>query len=307
MHTILGINGVTGIEIAKNLQEKGIPVRGVSRRPFAGTWEHVQADVMDLESLKNATKGSEVVYFCVGMEYNIKIWQRDWLPMIEKTIQACLANSAKLVFIDNVYMYGLVEGAMTENTPMKPSSKKGEVRKAIAEKLMDAFQNRGLKGCIARSADFYGPNCDKSMLTDTVFKNLQKGKAAQLLGNPDKVHSFTYTKDIGKSAVILGLDSRSNGKTWHLPTAPNPWTGQQLVDFVAKEMGQKPKIMALKGLLLTILGLFIPILKEIKEMMYQYEHDYIFSSALFEKTFGMKATSMEVGLRETAAFYKNQK
>jgi nucleoside-diphosphate-sugar epimerase len=304
MHTILGINGSTGIEIAKNLLEKGIKVRGVSRRLFEGNWEHIQADVMDLESLKNATKDSEVVYFCIGLEYNIKVWQRDWLPMIEKTIQACLANSSKLVFIDNVYMYGLVEGEMTEQTPMKPNSKKGEVRKAIAEKLMDAFQNRGLKGCIARSADFYGPNCDKSMLTDTVFKNMQKGKTAQLLGNPDKVHSFTYTKDIGKSAVILGLDTRADGKVWHLPTASNPWTGKQLVHFVANEMGKKPKIMALKGFLLTILGLFIPVLKEIKEMMYQYENDYTFSSDLFEKTFGIKATSMEIGLRETATFYR---
>jgi nucleoside-diphosphate-sugar epimerase len=306
MHTILGINGVTGIEIAKNLKEKGIPVRGVSRRPFAGDWEHIQADVMDLESLKNATKGSEVVYFCVGLEYNIKVWQRDWLPMIEKTIQACLANSAKLVFIDNVYMYGFVEGAMTENTPMKPSSQKGEVRKAIAEKLMDAFQNRGLKGCIARAADFYGPNSDKSVIADTVFKNLQKGKSAQWFGDINKVHSFTYTKDIGKAAVILGIDARANGKVWHLPTASNPWTGQQIINFVAKEMGQKPKVMALKGFLMTVLGLFIPIIKEFKEMMYQYEQDYTFSSDLFEKTFGMKATAMEEGLRETTAFYYNQ-
>jgi nucleoside-diphosphate-sugar epimerase len=303
MHTILGINGVTGIEIAKNLKEKGIPVRGVSRRPFAGDWKHVQADVMDLESLKNAIKGSDVVYFCVGLEYNIKVWQRDWLPMIEKTIQACLANSAKLVFIDNVYMYGLVEGKMTENTPMKPSSLKGDIRKAIAEKIMDAFQNRGLKGSIARAADFYGPNSDKSVIADTVFKNLQKGKSAQWFGDINKVHSFTYTKDIGKAAVILGTDARANGKVWHLPTAPNPWTGQQIVDFVAKDMGQKPKVTALKGLLMTVLGVFIPIIKEFKEMMYQYEQDYVFSSDLFEKTFGMKATSMEEGLRETAAFY----
>jgi nucleoside-diphosphate-sugar epimerase len=304
MHTILGINGVTGLEIANCLQEKGIAVRGVSRRPFAGAWEHIQADVMDFESLKNAINGSEVVYFCVGLEYNTKIWQRDWLPMIENVINACISTGSKLVFIDNVYMYGFVKGEMTENTPMNPSSKKGEVRKAVAEKLMDAFKNRGLIGCIARAADFYGPNSDKSVITDTVFKNLQKGKTAQWFGNSDKVHSFTYTKDIGKAAVILGTEVQANGKVWHLPTA-KPWTGQQIVNFVAKEMGQKSKIMTLKGFLMTVLGLFIPILKEFKEMMYQYEHDYVFNTDLFEKTFGMKATPMEIGLKTTADFYKS--
>jgi nucleoside-diphosphate-sugar epimerase len=304
MQTILGINGVTGIEIANVLLEKGLKVRGVSRRLFAGAWEHVQADVMNLESLKQAVDGSDVVYCCVGLEYKLSIWQRDWLPLIENIIQACLAAKAKLVFIDNVYMYGLVQGEMTETTPMKPSSKKGEVRKAVAEKLLDAFKNRGLKGCIARAADFYGPDCEKSLLTEAVFNNFQKGKTAQWFGYTDKVHSFTYTKDIGKGAVILGNDEKANGKVWHLPTAANPWTGKQIVDFAAKEMGQKPKIMPARGFLLTILGIFIPILREFKEMMYQYEHDYIFNSTLFEKTFDMKPTPYEEGMKVTAAFYK---
>ena len=304
MQTILGINGITGTEIASVLLEKGLKVRGVSRRPFVGAWEHVQADVMNLESLKHAVEGSAVVYCCVGLEYKLSIWQRDWLPLIEHVIQACLSAKAKLVFVDNVYMYGLVQGEMTETTSMKPSSKKGEVRKAVAEKLLDAFKNRGLRGCIARAADFYGPNCEKSLLTEAVFNNFQKGKTAQWFGYTDKVHSFTYTKDIGKGAVILGNDEKADGKVWHLPTAANPWTGQQIVDFVAKEMGQKPKIMAAKGFLLTILGIFIPILREFKEMMYQYEHDYIFNSSLFEKTFRMKATSYEEGMKATATFYK---
>jgi nucleoside-diphosphate-sugar epimerase len=304
MQTILGINGTTGLEIAHVLLEKGIKVRGVSRRPYAGAWEHVQADVMNLESLKHAVDGSEVVYCCVGLEYTVKVWEQDWLSLIENVIEACLSAKAKLVFIDNVYMYGLVQGEMTEATPIKPSSKKGAVRKAVAEKLLDAFKNKGLKGCIARAADFYGPDCEKGLLTEAIFKNFQKGKTAQWFGYTDKVHSFTYTKDIGKAAVILGNDEKSNGTVWHLPTAANPWTGQQIVDFVANEMGHKNKTMAIRGVFLTVLGVFIPILKEFKEMMYQYENDYIFSSALFEKTFGMKPTPYEVGMKETAAFYK---
>jgi nucleoside-diphosphate-sugar epimerase len=134
MQTVLGINGITGKLLAEELIRRGYKVRGVSRRPFSGNWEHVSADILSPDSLNKAIKGSEVVYFCVGLEYNIKVWQRDWLPLIDSVIAVCLANKAKLVFLDNVYMYGLVSGEMTEQTPMNPTSKKGEIRKAMAEK-----------------------------------------------------------------------------------------------------------------------------------------------------------------------------
>jgi nucleoside-diphosphate-sugar epimerase len=307
MQTVLGINGITGKLLAEELIRRGHKVRGISRRPFLGNWEHVSADVLNPESLNNAIKGSEVVYFCVGLEYNIKVWQRDWLPLMDNVIAACLANKAKLVFLDNVYMYGYVAGEMTEKTPMNPTSKKGEIRKAVAEKLLDAFKNRGLKGCIARAADFYGPDCGNSMLTATGFENLAKGKTAQLLGNPDKVHSYTFTEDIAKSMATLGLDSRADGEIWHLPTAKNPLTGRQIVDIMAKSMGKKPKLMGLGNTMVRIIGFFIPILKEMSEMMYQYNNDYVFNSEKYERTFGdVSPMPYEKGLAKTAQFYKEK-
>jgi nucleoside-diphosphate-sugar epimerase len=300
MHTILGINGATGIEIAKQLHQRRLPVRGVSRRGTTGNWETAQADVMNLDELKKAVAGSEVVYCCVGIEYNITIWRRDWLPLIENVIQACLAAKAKLIFIDNVYMYGLVRSTMTEATPMQPSSEKGKVRKAIAEKLLDAFANRGLKGCIARAADFYGPNCEKSMIEEGVFKNSAKQKTMQWLGRMEKKHAFTFTPDIGRACVNLALSNKMNGDVWHLPTAP-AITATEFTQLVAKEANIPNKVMALRGFMLTIVGLFIPILREIKEMMYQYDEDYLFSSEKYETAFGEKPTSYEVGIRETVA------
>ena len=133
MHTVLGINGSTGKLLAEELVKQGIPVRGVSRRPFPGNWEHVAADVMDAESLRKAVEGSEVVYLLIGLEYNTKVWQRDWVKVMQNTIDACAACGAKLVFIDNVYMYGWVQGVMTEQTPMNPTSEKGKVRRDVAQ------------------------------------------------------------------------------------------------------------------------------------------------------------------------------
>jgi nucleoside-diphosphate-sugar epimerase len=304
MQTVLGINGVTGKLIAAELIKRGHAVRGISRRPFPGPWEHVSADVLNPVSLTDALAGAEVVYFCVGLEYTRKVWKRDWLPMIENVISACLTQNAKLVFLDNVYMYGLVEGPMTEQTPMRPVSEKGQVRQAVAEKILHAFQHRGLLGCIARSADFYGPDCEKSMLTATVFENIAKGKTAQLLGNPDKVHSYTYVDDIARAMVTLGLDARADGQVWHLPTAANPLTGRAMVESISKAMQQPVRLMPLGNFMVTLLGLFIPILGEIREMMYQYNHDYVFNSDQYARVFGdVTPTPYAEGIARTAEFY----
>jgi nucleoside-diphosphate-sugar epimerase len=303
MHTILGINGSTGVEIAKNLIEKGIKVRGVSRRAFLGDWEHVQADVLDKVTLSKAVEGSTVVYCCIGLVYDIKIWRRDWPIVIENIIESCLAINAKLVFVDNVYMYGLVEGTMTEETPMNPTSEKGKVRKIVSEKLLDAFKNRGLKGCIARSADFYGPDCPNSMFTETILKNVLAGKTMQWLGRLDKKHAFTYIPDIGRACVNLGTTDAANGQVWHLPTSA-AMKGSDFTNKIAAIVGVKPKTMVLRGIMLSILALFIPVLKEFKEMMYQFDEDYLFSSDKYETFFKEKPTSYEKGLETTLSWYK---
>ncbi len=306
MHTILGINGSTGKLLAEQLVKQNIAVRGVSRRPFPGNWEHVAADVMDAENLRKAVEGSEVVYLLIGLEYNTKVWQRDWVKVMQNTIDACAATGAKLVFIDNVYMYGWVQGVMTEQTPMNPTSEKGKVRRDVAQLLLTAMKSNILRGCIARSADFYGPDCSLSMITQTVFQNLAKGKTAQWLGNPDVVHSFTFTPDIAKALYILGTDIRADNQIWHLPTAANPLTGREIVEKVADYMGKKNKLMSMGQFMLSILGIFIPVLKEMKEMMYQFDNDYVFSSEKFENMFNMLPTSYEEGLKQTAAYYLNQ-
>jgi hypothetical protein len=48
---------------------------------------------------------------------------------------------------------------------------------------------------------------------------------------------------------------------------------------------------------IRILGIFIPFMKEMPEMMYQYEQDYFFDSSKFTKRFGMEATSYQIGVQ----------
>lgn len=307
MHTILGINGAVGAHLADILIQKNIPVRGVSRRPFPGPWEHVSADILDAEAVNRAVEGSEVVYLLVGLPYLIKVWERDWPVAMKNTIDACLAHEAKLVFLDNVYALGLVDGPMLEETPHHPISRKGIVRARIADMMLDAMENQGLVGAIGRSADFYGPYTDKSVLNSTVFDRFDAGKSAFVMGRADKVHTYSFTLDLAPALAILGTDERANGQIWNLPTDQTPWTGKDWVEAGAKAFGVKPKFQETPTFMLRILGLFSPLFRELIEMNYQYTHPYVLNSDKFERVFGLKPTPVQDGLDQTVAWYRSKK
>lgn len=305
MHTILGSNGTVGPGLVEALRRRNFPVRGVNRRPHPGDWEYVVADVTKPADVMAAVEGSEVVYLLVGIEYNLQVWQRNWPVIMDNAIKACVENGAKLVFMDNVYAYGLVDGPMTEETPMRPSSEKGKVREKVDRMLLDAMDS-GLKACIARAADFYGPHCDTSVLNTTVFERYAAGKSAYLMGKADKVHTYTYSSDIGPALAVLGTDARADGQVWHLPTSDEQWTGAQWAQAAAAVFGIAPKYQATPTFMLRLLGLFNPLMRELAEMNYQFTHDYVFSSKKFERTFGMQPTSIEKGLAETVTYYRTK-
>ncbi len=164
---------------------------------------------------------------------------------------------------------------------------------------MDEVKSGSLTALIARSADFYGPNIkNTSMLTETVFNNFSKGKKANWMISLDYKHSFTYAPDAGKATAILGNSSEAFNQVWHLPTAQNPMTGKGWINAIANEMGVEPKSQVLSMFLLKILSLFVPIMKELKEMVYQYDRDYIFDSSKFEKKFDFAPTPYKDGIKE---------
>ncbi|MFA7327269.1 MAG: NAD(P)H-binding protein [Candidatus Kapaibacterium sp.] len=303
MQTILGSSGIIGIELAKELPKYTDKIRLVARNPkkINDTDELVKADVLDYGQLEKAIAGSEIVYVTVGFEYNTKVWQETWPKFMKNVIDICKKEDCKLVFFDNVYMYDENHlGKMTENTPINPPSKKGKVRAEVANMILEAVKNDGLKALIARSADFYGSGVPKnnSLLNEIVFKPLSKGKKANWLCSPEHKHSFTYTVDAGKATALLGNTEKAYGQVWHLPTASNPMTGKEIVNLVATKFGASPKIQNAPRFLVKLMGLFMPIMKESVEMLYQYDRDYIFDSSKFEKEFAIAPTSYEDGISE---------
>ncbi len=219
MQTILGSGGAIGENLARELLAYTNKIRLVSRHPSKvnPTDELVSADVRDPAQVDKAIEGSNVVYVTVGFEYKRKVWEKTWPPFIRSVIDSCSKHNAWLVFFDNVYLYDPnYIGHMTEETPIRPSSRKGKVRAEIAGMIMDAVSQGKLKALIARSADFNG--LKNSVLVETVPKNLMQGKKANWFASLHKVHTFTFIPDAAKATAILGNTPEAYGEVWHLPT-----------------------------------------------------------------------------------------
>lgn len=303
LHTILGAGGVIARELTAALLAQGVRVRLVSRQPHpapAGA-EHLSADLLDSDAVDRAVAGSEVVHLVAGLRYDTAVWQADWPRVMAHTMDACQHHGARLTFFDNVYAYGRVDAAMTEDTPFNPCSRKGEVRAQIATGLLEAMRGGGLRALIARSADFYGPGATNSLIEAVLVARLRANKTPQWIGHPHAVHSFTFTPDAGSALARLSLEPAAWGQTWHLPTSPEAITGEQLVRLANELAGRPQRLQVAPRWLLRAMGWFVPVLRENEEMMYQFEQDYRFDSRKIERAFGLRATTYREGMRRTLA------
>jgi len=215
---------------------------------------------------------------------------------MRNAIDACKRHGSALVFFDNVYAYGRVDGVMTEETPYSPSSRKGEVRARIATMLMDEAKRSELRAAIVRAADFYGPGAVLSVTHATVTERLKDGKTPRWIGNAKAVHAFTYTRDAGRSLAVVGNTPSAYGQVWHAVTSKEAMTGEQYVR-IACDLARRPySLQVTPRWMLTVMGIFVPLVRENIEMLYQFEHDYRFDSNKIERAFGLTSTAYRDGI-----------
>jgi len=307
IHTIIGAGGVIADGLAGELIRHQLPVRLVSRRPAPREGATIlAADLTDPAQALRAIRDSSIVYCCIGLKYDYSVWRHQWPAIMDNMIAACRETKARLLFFDNVYMYGKVDGPMTEDTPYDPCSRKGDLRARIATQLMSEVRKGNITASIARSADFYGPGAIKtSILNLLVFQRLQADQKAQWLVNTGVRHSFTYTADAVRALYLLGSDESSWNQAWHLPTAPAPPTGSDFIEMAAAALGKEPRQAVLAPWMIRLGGLLDKTTRELHEMLYQYEYEYIFDSSKFEKAFNVQPTSYAEGIKATANAYKN--
>jgi len=301
VQTILGSGGGIGVPLARELRAYTDKIRLVSRNPKKVNEddELVVADLSDSVQIDRAIAGSEIVYITIGFEYKLKVWQKAWPVFMREVINSCKKHNARLVFFDNIYSYSKsAVNFMTESSIIDPPSEKGKVRQKIRWMILKEVEENALDALIVRAADFYGPGTRNSAFTIMVANNLKKGKKAQVFGDPDKVHTFTFTPDAAKATAMLGNTPDAYKQEWHVPTTKERLSTRQWIGLIAKELDTEPAIQKVPLFMIRLLGIFVPIMREFPEMLYQYEQDYVFDSSKFEKRFGIKATTSEEGVRK---------
>ena len=288
LHTILGAGGPVGKSLAAALGNLNKPVRLVSRHPLVGdnaqSW--FKADLTIQQDVIDALKDTEVAYLTIGLPYSTKIWREYWPLVMKNVTTACLHHGTRLVFFDNIYAISPQHlNPITESSPIQPCSKKGEIREEVTKVLMEAVERKGLMGLIARSADFLTLEENKGLIKPLLYDRMKKNQRAQWICNANVIHNFSYLPDLGKGTALLGTTPDVMQQVWNLPTDPTPMTGVDWIRLMAEEMPASEKYTVISAGMIKFLGLFVPYMRELVEMLYQYDRDYYFDSSKFNRYF----------------------
>jgi nucleoside-diphosphate-sugar epimerase len=264
--------------------------------------ETVAGDASSLDFARRVTEGATAVYQCAQPAYHR--WSEEFPALQNSILEGAAVNKARLVIADNLYMYGDPHGqAINENTPENPHTKKGRVRKAMADAALDAHRTGKLQVALSRPSHYFGPGY--KIMGEMVFKRALKGLKMQFLGRLDQPHSFSYVPDAGRAMAILGTSEQGWGQVWIPPVQP-VLTQLDFAQQIWQAAGQagRPKTQTLNRFMTQLAGLFVPAIREALEMLYEFEKPYVVDSTRFERTFGVSATTTDEAIRRTLEYYR---
>jgi nucleoside-diphosphate-sugar epimerase len=298
--------GPLGSAVARELYGRGKRVRIISRRGTADVPDGVEVargDVSNPSGIRHLCKEASAIYHCASPPYSR--WLHEF-PAIHAGVLDCAAFSrSRLIMGDNLYLYGPVQGKMTEESPPNPPGEHGRLRKEMAEQVLDAHRQGKFPATVGRASDFFGPGVLTSHMGERVFPAALSGKPAQMLGNPDMPHTFTYIKDFARALVTLGESEKAFGQIWHVPSGET-LTTRQFIELVSRECNVDLSIKTVPRSLVTLLALFSPLMRALKEQLYQFERPFIVDHSKFVKSFGDTSTPHPVAIRETVDWYRTR-
>ena len=304
LHVVFG-TGPVGLAVMDELVSKGKRVRVVNRSGRADVAEGVEVlggDAADPAFTREASAGASVVYFALNPPYDK--WPELFPPLQEGVLEGAASAGAKLVAMENLYMYGSTGGRpLTEDLPYAPNTRKGKVRARMSRELMEADATGRVRVAIGRASDFFGPRVLASAAGEQVFGRAVQGKSPQVAGDPDQPHTYTYAPDIGRGLVVLGERDEALGRAWHLPS-PETVTTRRFVEMIFEEVGKPARLQAAPKILLRAMGLFNPGMREMIEMLYEFEEPFVVDHSDFEAAFGMQATPLGEAIGETIRWYR---
>ncbi len=301
LHVIFGA-GQVGAQLARLLHARGLRVR-VVRRSAAAVGDGIEVwsgDARDRDFAVRATAGAGVVYHCMNPSaYTARAWREELPALAEAVIAGAKAAGARLVWLDNLYGYGVSDRRLTEETPMRPHGPKGEVRAQIAARVAEAGRDAGLRWVAGRAGDYFGPGTDQTHITDETVRGLLIGRRPWLVGDPQATHAFSYVRDVVRALAALGAaGAEVEGRVFHLPIieiAP-----VDLYAHLASALGVTTRPRRAHPLLVRALSPFVSLFRELRETMYQWDRPFLADDSRFRTRFPGLATSLAQAVRETA-------
>lgn len=305
LHVVLGASGGTGAALVKELAARGRRVRAVARHRADDLPHGVEALTADLSvpvQLARAVDGAAVVYHAAQPDYTR--WVREFPALTRGIMEASAAAGARLVFADNLYMYAPADTPLREDSAIGSPAAKGRLRAAMAEELLSAHRDGRARVVIARSSDYYGPGGTGSFVGERFFGALSSGRKVQWMVDLDQSHTLSYLPDMAHAMAILGERPDGDGRVWHLPAA-EPLTGRRAIELAARVAGVEPRPAVITPAQLRLVGLFSPFLRQMPELLYQWQRPFVSDASAFEAAFGPFAvTSHEEALRATIEWYR---
>ena len=264
----------------------------------------VACDALDRDSVLKAARGSDQFVVAIGFPYVGKFWREAWPKAIGNFVAACEATGARMVFIDNLYMYGPQTAPLVETMALTSYGLKPAARSAATRVWREAAAAGRARVAALRAPDFYGPGVGRSYLGDATIGAMAKGEAALFIGSPDVPHDYAYAPDIARAvATLLAAPDSAYGQAWHLPCAETQTT-RELLSLAAQALGVQPRIRVLPASMLGPMGPLSPYLRELREMRFQWDRPYRVDATKFAKAFWSDATPFETGVRETALAFR---
>ena len=285
-NVVLGAGGGAGQAVVRQLAARGEPVRAVTRSG-EGDWpdgiEIVRADAADPAETRDACAGAGVVYHCVNVPY--PRWTETLPGVMDSVIAAAGAADATLVYCDNLYGYGRVDGPITEDSPRRAEGTKGRLRNRLADTLLEAHAAGRVRATLGRGSDFFGPGATNTMAGQLVFPAVVDGRKARWVGALDQPHSLNYVDDFARGLITLGTSPRAAGEIWHIPPNGSP-TGRELIEMAFAAAGTEPKLGVYPRWMMRIVALFSRDMRELLEVLHQFEHPWILDGSKYTGTFG---------------------
>jgi nucleoside-diphosphate-sugar epimerase len=308
LHVVLGASGGIGRAVVRELARRGHRARAVNRAGDADVpagVERLAADVATPAGAKAAAAGAAVVYHCAQPPYTD--WPAAFPPLTTAVTDGAAAAGAKLVLADNLYLYGPHDGPLTEDLPAAATDRKGRVRAQMAEGLLAAHRQGRLRVAIGRASNYYGPGGLASVTGERLFRAALAGKPVRWVGRLDQPHTLSYLEDVAAGLVTLGEREEADGQAWHLPAA-EPLTGRQFLQLVVDATGGRSRIATSSAAMVRLAGVFVPFIREVGEVIYEFQAPYVLDWSRFERAFGpVTPTPHPEAVARTVAWFREDR